>query len=375
MNKYVQTNVKSSYNKSMSESPYRYKVEANINNLESIDNSTVKEALNLFSAYPDAYDAISLGSYEIDGNAQVNVNAYAFAYGITNRISAYIGIPVYDAKVALNYKRKSHNSYQEVADILQSQYGDDWAQTLGNIVENFYDLDAKTIQSGIVNGMGYKEIGNWEGQGLGDIELGVMNNFIHEKNYGLMYTIGAVLPTGYVDDPDIIQDIGFGDGQFDIFVEFGGGKEISQDLFWNAWSRFTYQFASEKTLRLPMSEDVSISSEKGDFEEKLGNKLSITTDLEYFPNDWIKIQPSYIFNYKEKSQYKSKHQEANDILASNTESHSHNLKILGQFSSVKLYKNGIFSIPAQFNISYQQMINGKNTPKTDLLELELRLFF
>ncbi len=373
--RFIQSEVSSSYNQSQSESPYTYQINTDIENLEDIDNEFVQDALKVFEEYPEAYSKLSLGNHKIDADAEVNVDVYAFGYGITNRVTAYIGLPIYKADVHVNYKQTKNNSNQEVAETLQKLYGDDWAQTLGNAMENFYNLDDTTIQSGIVNSLGYEELGDWSGNGVGDVELGVMYNFSRTSRYGFMATTGLVLPTGYVDDPDIIQDIGFGDGQLDAFLEFGGGIFLRDNIVFNAWTRYTYQFESEKELRVPYSNEISLSDEKDTFNEKLGNKVDVGFDTEFFITDWLKFQPGFIYKYTEKAKYESKNKKANEYLANNTDSESQSIKLLTQLSSVNLFKRDKFVLPAQINFSIQKMVRGRNTAKVDLIELDFRMFF
>ena len=367
--------ISSSYNKSQSETPYAVKIEATVENLSLIDNSVVQEALDLFKPYPEAYEKLSLGTHYIDGEAEVNVDVYAMAYGISDKVTAYIGIPLYDAKVKVHYERTDSSSNKEVAEALQKQYGDDWAQTLGNIVDKMFDVDGSIIQSALVNSLGYDELGTWSAKGPGDVELGIMYNFIKDKKYGLKTTIGAVAPTGYVDDPDLIQDIGFGDGQWDAFLEFGGGYRISSILSFNAWGRYTHQFANEKTLRVPYSKDIPLSNEKKKFREKLGNKILINVNAVIEFTDWFKITPGYSIEHIEKAEYFSNNQQANDSLAKDTESYSQSYQISAQLTSVSSYLKQEFLIPAELGYTYKSMVEGKNTAKVELHGMELRLFF
>jgi hypothetical protein len=373
--RYVQSNIESSYNKTQSETPYVFEIDASIENLQKIDNEVVQETLRLFEAYPEAYEKLSLGSHKLEGSAEVNVNVFAVGFGITSRVTAYIGMPIYDASVNLKYSRSKVSTNKEVAEILQKEYGDNWAQTLGNIVDGLFSVDENIIQSGIVNTLGYEELGNWNGAGLGDIEFGVMYNFLRTDDFGIMATIGGVAPTGYVDDPDVLQDIGFGDGQWDAFLELGGGYQLSKNIYLNTWSRYTYQLESTKELRTPYNEDIFLSNKKDDYLEKLGNKFSVGINSEILLNDWFKLQPAYIVNRTGKAKYESSNSTANKILAKNSESSSQNIRLLAQISSVKLFSQDKFLLPAQINFSYQTMIEGKNTPKVDLLEIDFRLYF
>lgn len=375
MGKHVESSINSSYNNSQKESPYSYELDIDISMLEKIDEDTIKDALNLFKPYENAYESINFGTHKIEAQAKVSVDAYAFGFGITNNITAYIGVPIYRADVNVNYKKIKSNNNKEVAALLQNEYGDNWAQTLGNIVENFYDIDAPTIQSAIVNGLGYEQLGKWSGSGLGDIEAGAMFNVSRKKDYGFLLTLGTIIPTGYVDDPDIIQDIGFGDGQWDLFVEFGGGRVFSKYITLNSYARYTHQLASKKDLRTPYSESVTLSDHKNSYNEKLGDKIILETNLEVSPTEWLTLKPALIYNYTQQAKYESSNKVANKILALNSESNSTNLKLLAQFSTVSFYKQKKFLLPAEFNIAYNKMVDGKNTPKVDTVEFEFRMYF
>lgn len=371
----VKSNVESSYNKSQSESPYKYEVNADINALEDVENQIVEDTLELFKAYPEAYKRISLGKHIVDGKAEVNADVFGIGYGITNKITAYIGFPIYKANVRVRYKRVNNSSEDEVAAILQEEYGDNWAQTLGNIVEKLVAVDETIIQSALVNTLGYDELGDWSGEGIGDTEMGVMYNFLTRENYGALVSVGLVAPTGYVDDPDLLQDIGFGDGQWDAFLELGGSYHFSPSVIGNIWSRYTYQQESTKELRVPYSEDVFLSDNKQEFTEKLGNKLLYGYGVDIAINDWFKVAPSMIYSKTEKANYDSDNKLANEWLAESTDSFSQSLRFQTQISSVKLFQKGKFLIPGQFNFAIQKMLEGKNTPKVDLIDLEFRMFF
>jgi hypothetical protein len=373
--RYIHSTVSSSFNRSKADTPYAYKIEADIQTLEQIDDPTVSDVLALFEPYPEAYSKLSLGTHKLDAEASIDVNVYAAAYGITDRVTAYAGLPIYNAQVDINYKRVKGSSQADVAAALQEIYGDNWAQTLGNIVEKVYDIDGATIQSGITNALGYDELGSWQGQGLGDIELGLMYNFYNTGDMGLLVKYGFIAPTGYVDDPDIIQDVGFGDGQWDTFIEFGGGKSLTDRITANAWTRFTYQFASEKTLRVPYSGDLSISDETASFNEKLGNKYLFGFDTEFIINDWINITPSFIYEYTEQAKYESSNSQANKWLAQNTQSNTQSFRIMTQFTSVDLFQQNKFLLPGFVNFSYQNTFRGQNAPKVDMYEIELGMYF
>lgn len=372
----IQTNdVSSTYNQTKREGPIGYEIEANAKALEGIDNETIEAALGLYSEYPDAYNALSLGSYKIRGKANIGVNIYGMAYGVTDKLTAYFGVPFYKASVKINYQRKKGNNFKEVAEILQQYTNDDWAQSLGNLTEELPDLDGSTLQSIVMNNFGYAAVGDWQAEGPGDAEFGMVYNFYDNGNFGLSTMFGGKAPTGYVDDPDILQDIGFGDGQWDAFIELGSGLIVNKWLTLNTWARYSYQFASEKELRVPYSEELSISDEKAIFKEKLGDATEFYMDATVSLNDWLSLSPAYFYTHNEKATYNSEYRDANRFLSANTESVSHNFRMSALISSVNLFGQGKFPIPVNTRFTYSQMLEGRNTPKVDRLEFEFRMFF
>lgn len=372
----IQTeDVKSTYNQTNREGPIGYEIEANAKALEGMESETIQGALDVYKEYSDAYNKLTLGTYKISGKANVDVNVYGMAYGVTDKLTAYFGVPFYKANVTINYQRTKGNNFKEVADILQQYTNDDWAQGLGNLTEQLPDLDGSTLQSIVMNNFGYAPVGNWQAEGPGDTEFGMIYNFYDNGTYGFSTMFGGKAPTGYVDDPDILQDIGFGDGQWDAFIEVGSGFIVNEWLTLNTWGRYSYQFSSKKELRVPFSDQLSISDEKHIFEEKLGDAAEFYFDATLNISDWLSLTPAYFYTHNEQATYSSELEQANEFLAANTESVTHNFRMSAQLTSINLFQSGKFPIPLSTRFTYSKMLEGRNAPKVDKLEFEFRMFF
>lgn len=64
---------------------------------------------------------------------------------------------------------------------------------------------------------------------LGDAEVGGIYRLTDFSDRGLAIAGGFVFPTGDADDPDSLQDVSTGDGQFDAFVESMAGISFLDD--------------------------------------------------------------------------------------------------------------------------------------------------
>ncbi len=368
--------IDSGFNQTNSRSPYTFNIKADYEALSQIENSFVQDVLNALG--PDATSLLSLGEYQIKGNANIKADIFGFGYGITNKLTVYAGLPIFDASVKIDYKRTQGNTYAQISEFLQEQPNNTQAQTYGSILEQLsseLDFNAAVLQGIAQNQLGFKPVGDWRGHGLGDIELGFMYNFLTKDKYGLMLSGGLTAPTGREDDPDLLQDFGFGDGQWDAFVEFGGGFKLTSTFTLNAFSRYTYQFASIKELRRPTSKDFKYSANKGEFTEKLGNKLLIHVGNEYSINDWFIFNSAYEFNHQGQAQYFSNFEQENKDLAYRTSSSAHHMKLGAKFHTVTLFQKKKFIAPASVELKVNKMLTGTNIPNIDIYELEFRMFF
>src|SRR5665647_1530349 len=176
-----------------------------------------------------------------------------------------------------------------------------------------------------------------------------MYKAIDKGTTGLLLYPGVVLPTGRQDDPDILQDVGFGDGQYDFFGEMASGYLVNDALSFGSTFRYTYQAPTTKKLRVPTSRDNSLSNTKGDFTVKYGDKLNYMVNGTYKFNDWIAITPVYRFMYTAKSKYGSDFTAANQILAYNTDRMEHQAQMTATFSSITPFLKKQFLLPAQVN--------------------------
>lgn len=68
-------------------------------------------------------------------------------------------------------------------------------------------------------GSGDQPVSDWRGRGIGDVIVGGRWRAIRTRTHAAAVTFGADLPTGRRDDPRVLTDFGFGDGQLDVFAD------------------------------------------------------------------------------------------------------------------------------------------------------------
>ncbi|TNE95367.1 MAG: hypothetical protein EP326_15330 [Deltaproteobacteria bacterium] len=306
------------------------------------------------------YNSFSFGTFEGKATSKVMAHAFGGGYGITDNITVYGFIPFYDAVVDLNLVRTAKGRNNVGSSIS---------------LENLPDIDVRIIQNLFVNYYKYQPLGKWEATGWGDAELGTMWSYYKKKNHGAMMIFGVVAPTGREDNPDILQDINFGDGQWDIFLENGGGYRPGNLVSFDAFFRYTYQLPYNKTIRLPESEAFPITSRTGDAKIDLGDKFLVNSQANFHLSDEWTTSFIYLYELKGKDNYQSAYAEADAILEKDTKFKSHTFRLNVNFSTVSLYKKKQFVAPLDVNAAVQSIVGGTNTPKYERFDLELRMFF
>ncbi len=319
----------------------------------------------------EAYDNLIIGQYQVDAEAQFNVHGTGFGYGLTDKTMLYTEVAYYTGRVKSTIKRTAGNTYEETARILEGNGNTVIADNIRNLV----DANEETIQSVITNYYKYRPIGNWYTEGYGDMELGVMHKVLDKGTTGLLLYPGVILPTGSQDDPDILQDVGFGDGQLDVFGEVATGYVHNDHLSFGTTLRYTHQLETTKTLRVPDSRDFALSTRKGDFDVKYGDKVNLMFNTTVSLNDWISFTPVYRFMYQMPASYKSEFGEANKFLEYNSDKQEHSVQLTTTFSSIQPFLKKEFMLPAQINLNAVKTVSGKNVPAASRFEVEFRMLF
>lgn len=369
--------ITSEFNQQKTLEPYfiQQKIDANL--LHNINEGTQLFFDELKRSSPDAYSAFSMGEYQASGSAKVNVQGYGLAYGITDRLTIFGSIPYYDAKVKVNLKRTQSNNLAKVQQLVaSSDTKNETTDLMSQLIKQFPDANEKLIQSVLVNLYNYQPIGDWQATGLGDLELGMIYRLTNWDHAGLATSLGVILPTGRESNPDILQDIPFGDGQTDIWTEFGGGFHLFGDIIhlWQS-SRFTYQVAKYKELRSIEDQGFALSSEKAIFREKRGNILNFRVGTEVKFTRALSLASELGYQVTGATRYDSSNSKANEVMALDTNQEVRTFRAGVKYSTVEAYQTKKFFAPMTLGLSMERILEGKNIPQFTRFDLDFRLFF
>src|SRR5690606_32279762 len=110
----VQTSkIDKNYNNFGSENPLGPSFRVDASTFNSMTGNIILPGQDVDAA---AYNALVVGEYTVDADAQLNVHGMGFGYGINDNVMFYAEIAYYNATVKTRLKRTAGNTYQETAD-------------------------------------------------------------------------------------------------------------------------------------------------------------------------------------------------------------------------------------------------------------------
>lgn len=370
--------IQSQFNENGENETLNLKEEFTSSRLQDISTVIKSYFEELRSISPAAYDNFSLGEFSANVAADVNAQGIGYGFGITDRLTIYGSLPIYHIQTEIKFRQSKASNLASVQATIKNASPD---SAIGKFVKDLTlqlpNTNEELLQSLVTNYYGYKPIGKWEKDALGDAEIGLIYRLTDFSDRGVAVSAGAVLPTGSPDDPDSLQDVSTGDGQFDSFVEvLSGISFLDTTLQFDVKARYTYQFESQKEVRWIEDSDLPLAKTKRVVNQKLGDKIDASLTATYYPIHWMNLNTSYLLSSTAQTNYYDiTDPDVKKALEADTDSNSHWVKVGLGFSSVEAYKRKNFDVPMDIGVSVQRLLNAKNTASFDRIDFDFKLYF
>lgn len=313
----------------------------------------------------------SVGDFFADLDAQINVWAPIVSFGVTDKLTMGVAIPVYSVSTDVEVGFRTNEMADRFLRKLQSPLvnrGSSAIEAHTKLTNAIPRLNEKLEDNG------YRTLKKWSAIGLGDITFLSKYLVLNESKYKVATALGFVAPTGRVDDPDNLTDLAFGDGQWDLFSQLYFDQYLSPKLFFNQYVKYTYQAPSKKIVR-DKTADETIEVEKSKRSFKLGDKVDAGFSVQYEQDQTgIKVGAGFLYNRKFSDRYDAR-SEVRDELQKDTEKEAGYWKAMLGYSSLAAFRKGEAKIPFMSSIEYRRQMFSVNSPKTDFTQVDVRVFF
>ncbi len=337
------------------------------------ENDPLKKSLIQAFLQSNGFDENeALGTFTADMNGHVQAFAPIIAYGITDRFTIALAVPYMSAQTSVKAGFvASPRSEEFIRKLSAPEYN--LIKNAREVADKLNNATAKLDQKLLDNG--FQALKNWEGHGFGDMTLGAKYAAVTQESFRVATTSGVVAPTGRVKDPDILNDVGFGDGQWDFFQQVTLEQPMVWDVTFSQHAKYTYQAMGRKKIR-DASDDDSIEVPKVETEFKLGNKIEGGVGALYAPSYGLLTGLGYTYFFKYADKYTVKDSGLRqDFAEKDTGQRSQNLELLIGYSGIPAFQRGEIAAPFEVKLSYYKQLRSINTPVSDLYQFDASLYF
>jgi hypothetical protein len=313
----------------------------------------------------------ALGTFTADLNAAVRVMAPIFGYGINKKTTLALAVPVYaastDVKVGFRPNNEVAGRFFGLLNASNVNQPASAAEAADKINSAVSELQSKLERNG------YSTLGPWNATGPGDMTVAIKQLISSGELWSSAYTVGTVLPTGRVDDPDNLTDLAFGDGQTDIFASLILDEAVGGGVVFNQYAKYTYQNAGKRTVR-KKTEAEPIEVEKAHMAFKLGDKIESGVSVQYEPAFGLMSGVGVDYTKKFADRYDAD-AEVRSELEKDTAAESYYGSVKLGYSTLPAFSRGEFKVPTSIAMEYRRHLKSRNTPAGDYTQVDFNLFF
>jgi hypothetical protein len=225
---------------------------------------------------------------------------------------------------------------------------------------------------------GYAALKNWSAQGVGDLTVAAKYLVFDTGKVAGAFTSGFVAPTGRTDDPDILTDVPFGDGQWDAFGQVAFDQPLSRYVYVNQFAKYTWQAPGERQMRDVTAEE-SVEVEKVATRYKLGDKVDAGLSVNYLSPGGVLLGVGHTWFQKYGDRYDGPDALSGTTrrpeLAKNSNQYAENGEFAIGYSTIPAFQRGKFAAPMELKLGYQRQYRSRNMPVSDLAQIDASLFF
>jgi len=391
-------------------------IELTAERIASIDPAINNLISSAESLEPGITSGLSFGKTDVQGNVDVDVRVVGFGWGLSDKLTWFAAAPFWKAKVNLksvefteqnltktqfvNNLRTIVQRLEAKMQALESQWSQitpeqqNWvlqtkqlidkydetqlqkhtATAMAQLSQHLPDVRISTLHR-VITDLGYQPLGTWEGSGIGDVESGLKWKFHDKETLGSLLELGVRAPTGRVDDQDLIQDVPFGDGQWDVWSSLSADVKPTPWLRINQTVTAEMQLPSQQEMRTPKSADDPLTDEKQQVRFDLGDKLRTETSLN-LPFFWrFSWGATYMREWKQQDKYTLLDGTTQEFLESETKRIKEVVGLEFLYSSVDDFTKGSALLPMMAWINFEKTVSGINVPANDVVSFSVQFFF
>jgi hypothetical protein len=322
----------------------------------------------------------NIGRSVVDFEYKFTDLIFELFYGITDRLTVGAYVPYYwnktDVKeTRLDTRRATVGKNESLGTLAPL----DFPGTVPLTTEDVQKLLGKGLDIGAthIDGFGYKRVETWSDSGVGDIEAGFRYQYLKTDNWRLAFTGGVRFPTGDIDDPDNLIDVGFGRGAYALLFRSNNDFTGIKNLVLNVTVRYDLYFSDKQEKRILSNVNNPLTRLKQEVEIDCGDIVELETSGTYTLPKGFSLSALYRYGFKTKKDDVSG-PNARPITALEDETDWAYHDVIGEisYSTLPLFMKKKFPLPLNASVAYENVFAGKNDYyEQQLISFKLSVFF
>ena len=321
------------------------------------------QALNYFGSQ-DLGSKINLGTLNVSTSPEISYVAPVMAYGINDRWTIGVGLPVIHY---LNHMSLSASSSNLA--FYRQQFGG-----MDKALDDALNIDIVAEAEKVLAAKGYKPLTNRDEQFLGDVEVSVLHKLPELGSWHFLHQLTFVLPTGPKDDPSDLEAVDYF-GRAEIENTLVAGYEVLPGLALMPYTGLLVPLPDTVSRRVPLNEDDLLpdANQLEDVNRWLAPTLTVggTARLTLF-TDWA-LRTGAEASWKGADRYSGTGRM--DLLEANSDTFL--TRVLGgiDFSTIDRYRSGRAKFPTKVSAEVSDTVLGRNFNRELITEISAMLFF
>jgi len=340
------------------------------------DLALIEEFFGLPAGYANLGDSVAEFEYSFHDLK------FNFQYGVSDKVSIGLEVPYYFNKNKVNAGLNTTNATVGlnpfvpggVAPLFVPGTSPLTSEDIQNLLGN--GLDTNGDGNIDIEGYGYKRFETWSGSGFADMEIGARYQYLNTENWRLAFTGGVRLPTGEVDDPDNLVDIGFGSGAWALLFRLNNDYTGLENFVFNATIKYDLVLPDNETLRIPSDPNDPITSNKEEVDRDQGDIFEFEVSGAYSFLEAFGVFLQYDYSFALKDSISGDMGYAYESLEEESDWTAHYITAGLSYSTIPLFQEKKFSIPIVASIEYENWFAGSNNIlKQQLFSIKFSFFF
>jgi hypothetical protein len=305
----------------------------------------------------------------------------ALEYGLTNRLSFGIRLPIVRREVDVQFRSDAVNNALYAA----GQVGGLSSQLTSALGEfGNQTFDSGMFMRQIFTSRGYDTPESFSRTEIGDLEFGGKYNFYKSDLAHLTTQLGFRAPTGSAPSLTNIYDKGSGNGAWATAVSFFEEIDPIPQVRFAAAQKVTYHFQDTRERAVPLYEQDGLPSlrpQDGQVQDvtryqgvKFENELSSTV---FFAKRAVSVWGAYQYMAKGRDEYTGPNSDYlyYEGLSDNSDLTSHAVEVGAGYSTIGAYRRKEFAVPGEIQLLYNTVVAGRNVPLLEYTRIDIMAYF